>query len=182
MRYKEEFYFVRHGQTDHNIIEGKDKGNLNADIPLNETGRSQAKMIEPLISSLPIRSVCSSPLKRALETKQIITSIVEVDHYTIDELGECSAAIWNSLVEQGVGSPLPNDGMAGEFIERVRTGLRKTLTLPPRSLIVSHGGVHLALCAILAIENHDWIIGNCVPVHFYLEDDGKWKAKKMISR
>ena len=53
-----EFYFVRHGQTDHNLLEGRDKGDHPDDISLNETGKNQAKFIHSIISTLPIKTVC----------------------------------------------------------------------------------------------------------------------------
>jgi len=27
---------------------------------------------------------------------------------------------------------------------------------------------------------HEWSIGNCVPVHFSFGKDGKWQAKKLM--
>ena len=69
---KKEFYFVRHGQTDHNVMEGKDKGDHPADIPLNAVGRNQALLIEPTIALLPVQTICASPLKRVQETKERI--------------------------------------------------------------------------------------------------------------
>ncbi len=45
MIFQKEFYFVRHGQTDYNIIEEKRKEDHPDDIPLNETGKNQAKSI-----------------------------------------------------------------------------------------------------------------------------------------
>ena len=59
---QKEFYFVRHGQTDQNIMEGKNRSDFPEDISLNETGRNQAVSIKPIISSLGLHTVCSSPL------------------------------------------------------------------------------------------------------------------------
>jgi broad specificity phosphatase PhoE len=55
---QKEFYFIRHGQTDHNC--GKIEGE-HLDIPLNKKGRSQAIAIEPLVTNLALRLVWSSP-------------------------------------------------------------------------------------------------------------------------
>lgn len=63
-----EVYAVRHGQTDWNAVQ---RVQGRTDIPLNETGREQARSVA---ASLPddIGIILSSPLKRALETAEII--------------------------------------------------------------------------------------------------------------
>lgn len=70
-----EFYFVRHGQTDHNIHDGKHKDGHPEDIPLNKTGGNQALAIKLLIALLPVQTVCCSLMKRAQKTKKIIFSL-----------------------------------------------------------------------------------------------------------
>ncbi len=177
---QKEFYFVRHGQTDHNISEGKHKGEHHDDVPLNETGRKQAKLIHSTISSLPIKTVCTSPFKRAQETKEIITSKLHANHHDIDDLGECSAQIWNEMVQYEKYSSLPEASLSRQFIDQVRNGINQALSFPSPSLIVAHGGVHWAICCMIEIDNHDWSISNCVPVHFSIGDQGKWSAKKLI--
>lgn len=176
---QKEFYFIRHGQTDHNIFEGKEKGDHPEDIPLNDTGSSQARGIEPLIYTLPIQTVCSSPLKRAQETKEIITSKLKVDHHEIEDLGECSARVWKEMARFGMYSPLPNDEIVRPFMDRVKKGINQALALSGPILVVSHGGVHWAICCLTGIENHEWRIDNCNLVHFRIEDNGKWSAKKL---
>jgi probable phosphoglycerate mutase len=177
---EKEFYFVRHGQTDHNLIEGKHKEDHPGDIPLNATGRNQAKLIQPTISALPIKTVCSSPLKRAQETKEIITANLQVNHHEINDLGECSAQIWKEMAQFGMYSPLPSGGIARQFIDQVSNGINQALSLPSPSLIVAHGGVHWAICCLIGINGYDWSINNCIPVHFSIGDNGKWIAKKLI--
>lgn len=176
---QKEFYFIRHGQTDHNILEGQKQGDHPGDIPLNATGRNQAKLIEPIISSLPIQTVCSSPLKRAQETKLLITLNLQVSHHEINDLEECSVQIWKEMSRLGMYSSLPKEGTVRQFTDRVRNGINQALSLPGPSLIVAHGGVHWAICGLLGIEEHEWAIGNCIPVHFLIVDNGKWIAKKL---
>lgn len=36
---QKEFYFVRHGETNHNILDGPDKGDHPDDLSLNEIGK-----------------------------------------------------------------------------------------------------------------------------------------------
>lgn len=177
---QKEFYFVRHGQTDHNILQGKQNENHPEDIPLNDTGRNQAKAIEPTISSLPIQTICASPLKRAQETKGIITSKFQVPHHAIHDLSECSTAIWKEMARLGMYSSLPEEGPVRQFMDRVRNGIDQALVLPGPSLVVAHGGVHWAICCLMGIEQHEWAIGNCIPVHFLVDENGKWIAKKLV--
>jgi uncharacterized phosphatase len=170
-----EFYFIRHGQTDHNI--SKVEVDHREDIALNETGKQQAKLVEPLISSLPVQTICSSPLKRALETKQIISAGLRVPHHQISDLGECPMEIWREMERLGMRPPLTSEAGLSQFIKQVGRGIEKALSLPGPSLVVAHGGVHWALCCLLQIEDHSWAIDNCVPVYFRIGTDRKWTAQ-----
>ena len=62
-------YIFRHGQTDWNA-EGRIQGHI--DIPLNETGREQARKLIPVLKKLKVEAFLSSDLSRASETAQII--------------------------------------------------------------------------------------------------------------
>lgn len=177
---QKEFYFVRHGQTNHNIFEGADKGAHSDDISLNETGKHQANLIQSIISALPIKTVCSSPLKRAQETKDIITTHLQVNHYAIHDLGECSGEIWKEMTRFTTSSSLPTGSIAQQFVHQVKNGINQALSLPGPSLVVAHGGVHWAICYLMGIDAHEWVINNCIPVHFSVGNDGKWLARKLL--
>ncbi|TAH68874.1 MAG: histidine phosphatase family protein [Anaerolineaceae bacterium] len=64
-------YLIRHGETDWNLI-GKVQGR--EDIPLNETGRKQAKKCASALQNTDIKTIISSPLIRAVETANIISN------------------------------------------------------------------------------------------------------------
>lgn len=66
---KREFFFLRHGQTDWNL-QGRFQGH--ADVPLNETGLSQAHSAAGRLSDQGIELVICSPLIRALKTAAIV--------------------------------------------------------------------------------------------------------------
>lgn len=70
---------VRHGQTSYNAG-GLVQGRIN--IPLNDTGRAQAKALaETLLSRGEMFDlVASSPLSRALETASIIREVLGIEH------------------------------------------------------------------------------------------------------
>ena len=176
---KKEFYFIRHGQTDYNILRNTDKIDHPPHVSINETGREQAKTIEPLIAQLPIHVVCSSPLIRAQETKEIVTARLQIPHYAIEDLGECTSSIWLEMKQHGMYAPLPKEGDARAFIERTRRGIQHALSLPGTPLIIAHGGVHWALCCLMGIDNHEWAIHNCCVVHFSVTQEEKWVASKL---
>ncbi len=63
------FFVLRHGQTDWNV-QARLQGST--DIPLNDTGRAQARLAAELLDGLGITRIVASPLSRALETAQIV--------------------------------------------------------------------------------------------------------------
>lgn len=172
---QKEFYFVRHGETDHNA--GGDSGEQ-GDMPLNENGRFQALKIEPLIAAFPLKTVCYSPLKRVKETKEILTSRLLLPQHEIPDLAECSFDIWKELIRLG-SDALGAKGPLQFFLERVRRGINHALSEEGPVLIIAHGGVHFAFCCMMAVE-HEWVIDNCVPVHFIPKETGGWSAKKLL--
>ncbi len=169
---KKEFYFIRHGQTDYNVSLTKVD---HEDIPLNTTGRLQAQTVEPIIASLPIKSVCCSPLRRAKETKEMISTRLQATHYELADLGECSLSIWQKMT---AFHHTQHEVQA--FMERVVQGINHALSLEGPVLVVAHGGIHWAICSFMDITDHDWIIDNCRPVHFSLDSSGKWQAKQLL--
>ncbi len=182
---KKEFYFVRHGQTDHNkaILDMEAAGKVNiiiddpGDIPLNATGRKQAEDIALSIARLPVKTVCVSPLLRAKQTHAIISGGRELPHVEIAEFKECSPIEW--MFMEGKGEKLLEDCYAPVkgFIDRVALGMEKALMHPGPVMIVAHGGVHIALCALMKISNHDWILDNCGIVHFVATHVDSWQAR-----
>jgi uncharacterized phosphatase len=84
------------------------------------------------------------------------------------------------MVQFGMYSPLPSGGAVRQFIDQVRNGINQALSLPSPSLIIAHGGVQWAICCLIGINEHEWAINNCIPVHFSIGDNGNWIAKKLI--
>ena len=60
---------IRHGETDWNAA-GRWQGHI--DIPLNEVGRQQARLLARRLEAWPIRAIYCSDLKRAAETAAIV--------------------------------------------------------------------------------------------------------------
>ncbi len=85
-------YLVRHGETDWNvqrIIQGKRN-----DIPLNRKGRSQANKLALYFKMRHIDSIISSPLKRSLQTAEIIAKVKNLSVVTREELSEVDYGEW----------------------------------------------------------------------------------------
>lgn len=176
---QKEFYFLRHGQTDHNLSGSKTDHD---DISLNTTGIQQALSIESLIVTLPIRSVCYSPLERAKQTKEIVTANLQsINHFEIDNLGECTALQWNTMTYLGVEARNSDQEHVLAFRQQVYQGINEALSHPGPVLIVAHGGIHWMACCLLGISQkiHNWSIENCQPVHFFVNQKAQWSARKL---
>jgi len=116
------FYFIRHGQTDYNVSNLKID---HEDVSLNSVGFKQAKEIEPIIAGLPVKTICCSPLKRAVETKQIISARLPATLHEMPSLGECSFKIWYDMTELGPTAYLNGQDHVKSFIHRVLEGLNE---------------------------------------------------------
>lgn len=64
-----ELLLIRHGQTDWNV-ERKVMGR--SPIPLNTTGRAQARSLAKGLKDIPIHAIYTSPTKRTMQTAQIL--------------------------------------------------------------------------------------------------------------
>ncbi|MBT9177557.1 MAG: Phosphoserine phosphatase 1 [Firmicutes bacterium] len=86
---------VRHGETDHNknnIMQG------HLDVPLNDTGRAQAKhLARHLASRYRIEHIYSSPLLRAFSTAEIIAAKQQCPITAAAELRELDVGLWQGL-------------------------------------------------------------------------------------
>ena len=126
-------YVVRHGQTVWNL-EHRCQGI--SDIPLTEIGREEAKKLAPLVKSLDIDVVISSPLERAIDTAKILVNnelpiniddrIIERDWgmnegMKVDEVDQfdCWDVILNTNV-QGIERVQDFMKRVSEFIEDIK--------------------------------------------------------------
>ncbi len=168
---KKNFYFLRHGETE---LNSKNVIYDETDVPLNEMGRIQANLIKPIITQLPIRTICVSPLRRARETAEIAAGHLSCEVIVVDELRECNGHEWVNMIES---KPCEN---VQAFMQRVVIGVNYALSYQGPVLIVAHGGVHWALCHQINIQGHQKRIGNCIPVNFYVSEQNEWKANSLL--
>jgi broad specificity phosphatase PhoE len=78
-------YYVRHGETDWNermLIQGR------IEVPLNEKGRDDARKTASLLKDIGFKAIYCSPLRRALETAEIINESHRAPVIVKEELAE----------------------------------------------------------------------------------------------
>lgn len=97
-------YLVRHGETDWNKarrIQGQ------ADIPLNEFGRSLAVKTAAGLKEIPFAACYSSPLGRAVETAKLILAGRDVPVMTDGRIAEMAFGEWEGKCCSKEGWELP---------------------------------------------------------------------------
>jgi uncharacterized phosphatase len=172
-----ELYLVRHGETDWNRqhrIQGL------TDIPLNQTGRKQARATGRLLARRPWDGIVASPLSRAMVTASLIA----------EETGLGVPQPMPALVERNYGegegldfaeinrrypdrSAVPGQESREEVIARVVPALRELAAARPGEslIVVSHGGaIRAALMASDPEGSHGMITNGSVH-SFRVEDD-----------
>lgn len=136
---------VRHGETDWNRA-GRVQGRT--DIPLNETGREQARATAERLTGTAFDAVAASPLSRAAETARIIAEglgLGEVE--LVDDLVERDYGDAEGMTDRELDARSAEDRGAQESreatVERVKPALFELARRHPgqRVLVVSHGGV-----------------------------------------
>ena len=78
-------WFVRHGETDWNT---QSRIQDTTDIPLNETGLRQARLISTRLSGVSIDAIYSSPLARAEQTAMPLAGRLDLPIHRVDGLSE----------------------------------------------------------------------------------------------
>ena len=84
-------YLMRHGQTDWNeqgLVQGA------SDIPMNDTGRGQARQAAEALKDIPFDLVLTSPLSRARETAELVTAGRNIPIRVSENLKEMSFGIY----------------------------------------------------------------------------------------
>ncbi|HEY4153209.1 MAG TPA: histidine phosphatase family protein [Pseudolysinimonas sp.] len=141
-----DLYLVRHGETDWNRqrrIQGL------TDIPLNETGRAQARATGMLLTRRRWDAIFSSPLDRARETASIIAAEVGLAEPTlVDALvernyGQAEGMDWLQVETRFPhGTVVPGRESREQVGARVIPALMELAANRPGEalLVVSHGG------------------------------------------
>ncbi len=162
MRADVTIYFIRHGETDWNA-EARYQGQ--ADVPMNETGRRQARrngeILRQLLPEIAKADFVASPLARARETMRIVrdTLGLDPDAFHIDErLKEAHYGDWQGTlladlprvdaagIEARTRDPFRWRPQGGESYEDLTARTLPWLSAIARdTVVVSHGGVSRVL-------------------------------------
>lgn len=154
-----QLHILRHGQTDLNR-ERRYQGSM--DPPLNTLGIDQARRAASLLPE-SIDVLVSSPMRRALQTAEIISRHSGVPVRVMPEFRERAFGVFEGLSKPEVKNLFPDlwkrrplrsfdaappEGEAvGEVLERVRRGIDELLAQCPRGqvVVVAHAFIARAI-------------------------------------
>jgi probable phosphoglycerate mutase len=146
---------ARHGETDWNaagILQGW------SDVPLNATGRAQARQMAESFVDTGFVAVCSSPLQRALETAQIIAEYLGLPspqiheglkerHFGVlqgvpkSELAELNPVLLQHILKRNPAAEFVDGESMDEFADRIFAALHEMAAQPGPLLVITHGWV-----------------------------------------
>jgi len=171
------FYFLRHGETDHNVHKIYDDF---TEIHLNENGKKQALQVQRILRSISLATVCSSPLLRVQQTKNIVLENRPVYNVVLDEFRECPSSLWRLfLASETRELTIEEWSLINEFTHRIKNGLEKALQYNEPILLVAHGGTYWALAHLLQLQGNRKI-GNCVLTYISPTESGIWRAEPIL--
>jgi 2,3-bisphosphoglycerate-dependent phosphoglycerate mutase len=90
-----EIWLVRHGQTDWNL-EGRLQGQL--DVPLNETGMGQVRLLAATLQGKRFGALFSSDLMRARQTAECVSTAVNLPIFFDKRLREISQGQFEGML------------------------------------------------------------------------------------
>lgn len=161
------FFLVRHGETEWNRIR-RIQGS--SDIPLNDTGRKQAKQAGDILANHRFDLIVSSPLSRAMETALIISQRLSmpaplpVASLTERHYGDAEGKTGAELEHLFPGdTPVPGREERDQVQRRVVHALADLAIRHPRADIIAvcHGGVIRSVVEYAAPGQYTEPITNC---------------------
>lgn len=97
---------IRHGETAWNVI-GRYQGQ--ADPSLNKRGREQAQSLaQELKDKTDLNILFTSPLKRTLQTAQLIAQVLEIPIYMEPDLKEIHQGDWQTRLRSEIEDAYPD--------------------------------------------------------------------------
>jgi broad specificity phosphatase PhoE len=153
---------MRHGETESNrrgVYAGRSAE------PLSPAGRSQVEALLDELEPLGLRRVVSSPVRRALETAEIIAGALALPLATDVDLTEMELGPWTGLTEEEVEARFPGEHALwrarsselrlpgreplGEVRARALRSVARAVQGPVPSLLVTH--VAIVRCVLLTL-------------------------------
>jgi len=190
-----ELILARHGETAWNV-EKVFRGR--ADVDLNRVGLKQAELLGKYLSNWELEAIYSSPLRRALDTANMVARYQKVAVRVAEGLTDFDYGEWQSVPEQEVKKLYPallNEWHSnphkvrtpgGESLEDVRRRVVELINdILPRHrgnvLLVSHRVViKVLICYLLGLDNsHFWNISQDVAgITIFNYADGRFVLTK----
>ena len=171
------FALVRHGETDWNR-ERRIQGST--DIPLNDTGREQARATGALLASRRWTALVASPLSRASETARLIGAEVGLGEPELEpRIAERDYGQAEGLTGPEIdamfpdGADVPGREPREAVAERAVAALHDLAARHPGEavIVVAHGGVIRSVLETVAPGRHREPITNG-SVHSFRHADG----------
>jgi broad specificity phosphatase PhoE len=185
-------FLVRHGRTGWNkeqIFRG------HKDVPLDEVGREEARLVGERLKGEGITAVFSSPLSRAKETAEAVARSHNVEVQIVEGLNDLNFGEWEGLSRKEVqkqypdlykqwqGAPHKVMFPGGEGLDSVRSrameAVEDIIRQHPQEVValVSHRVVlKVLICALLGLDNsHFWNIAqDTTALNCFDHRDGTW--------
>lgn len=170
------FYFLRHGQTDHNrqrICQG------HTDVPLNGSGVTQAEEAASILAEAKPIAMTASDLMRVRQTAKPVAERLGLEVAINADLRERAFGIYE---DRSIGGQLwsfdhPSVESIEDFVDRSLLGFKAALTADD-TLVVTHGGLRRVLAGAMGLELPYWSRHNALPLRFTREASG-WKAEAL---
>jgi glucosyl-3-phosphoglycerate phosphatase len=165
----------RHGRTAWNA-ERRFQGA--SDVPLDQTGKAQARDTAPYLAAMHPAAIFSSDLSRASETAGYLAALTGLPVQLDKDLRERGGGAWEGLTDaeiragypEAYGTFNPPDGEPVESVadrvsaafERIADGLQES---GPLAVLISHGAaINLGLSRLLGLPERVRVLGplgNC---------------------
>jgi probable phosphoglycerate mutase len=161
-------YVARHGETDWNVAM---RWQGHTDVPLNDTGRAQARELGERLRGKGIGAVVASDLSRAHETARIVAvelglAVAYVDArlrerqygafegLTRTECETHQAAAWAAWLATRTVPPGAEDHgpFTARLVAAIERAAAEALPTDAPALVVTHGGAMRALIATVSRE------------------------------
>lgn len=192
-------YLIRHGH----INAGKEKKYIgSSDISMDDEGIRQAKLIKKYLEKIEFEKIFTSPLKRCIETTNIICEKRNIEIFKVDSFSEINMGDWeNKEINyikkmypdeydkrgKSFDSYVPPNGESFNMLaERVMDGFFNVICRSnSNTMIVAHAGVNRIIISQLTgmpIQDIFTIKQpyGCISQLYYSNKEHKWKYKLLL--
>jgi len=181
-------YLTRHGETDYNAL-GRRCGST--DVPLNETGITQAHELGKRLKNMEFDAILSSPMLRARQTSDIVCNALNMPYSVYEQFAERNMGVYEGLTRDEAKARYPSlwnrqctlkpdDAPDGgetlrEACARIDNGMERLLQeySGKTVLVICHGftarAVHRFCRNLYYEEMSGFVLGNCEVAAYTLE-------------